>query len=260
VQRAKPIPTFAYWQIFETPKGSTRVLVHQPRQPKGRGKIILYFHGGDFIVGSPVTHADITGALCVSTGCPVYSIDYRLAPEHLAPAAIEDGMAVLAELAENDDRSRFVIAGDCAGGAIALAVEAATSDALKKRVAGVCSFYGLFGHFDPESHHRRGRRDDGTDLACRKRFWTLAHGDPKNSPFTVKALDRASPVPVYLMSGDGDPLCDDKLILAQTLEKRGRAVTVDLAAGERHGFLHNGPTDTAAARAIDWAVGWISDL
>lgn len=259
-ERARPIPSFAHWQSFETSAGAIRVLVHEPKHPSGSGKVIVYFHGGDFLFGSPATHADITTALCQRTGCPVYSVDYRLAPEHAASAAIEDGLAVIAALARDDQDSRFVISGDSAGAAIAMAVEAAAPRILKTRIAGVCGFYGAYGFFDAESHRLRGRRADGTDLACRQRYWRLAHGGSGESPYAISALDRASSVPVYFLAGDIDALCDDTLVLAETLEQRGRAVTIDLAAGEDHGFLHRASTDASASRAMDWVNAWISDL
>jgi len=85
--------------------------------------VIVYFHGGGYIVGSPLTHADITTELGRRTGLALYSVDYRLAPEFVAPAPIEDGHSVIDHLVRNGTRD-IILCGDSAGGSIALAVEA----------------------------------------------------------------------------------------------------------------------------------------
>jgi acetyl esterase/lipase len=86
------------------------------------GPCILYLHGGGYCVGSPRTHAALTGHLAARTRARVYAPDYRLAPEHPCPAAIDDAVAAYRGwLAEGTDPRRLVIAGDSAGGGLALA-------------------------------------------------------------------------------------------------------------------------------------------
>lgn len=60
---------------------------------------VLYFHGGAYCVGSPGTHRNLAGRLAVATGCPVITLDYRLAPEYPFPAAVDDGTTAFRELA-----------------------------------------------------------------------------------------------------------------------------------------------------------------
>ncbi|MFF7371564.1 alpha/beta hydrolase fold domain-containing protein [Streptomyces tricolor] len=84
---------------------------------------VLYLHGGGFTVGSPATHRSLAAHLAGATGRPVYVLDYRLAPEHPCPAALEDTLAAMDVLARDEGHapSSLVLAGDSAGGGIALA-------------------------------------------------------------------------------------------------------------------------------------------
>ena len=83
---------------------------------------VLYFHGGAYCVGSPGTHRNLVGRLALVTGCPVITLDYRLAPEHQFPAAVDDGRAAFDELATGMPPARIALAGDSAGGGLVMAV------------------------------------------------------------------------------------------------------------------------------------------
>jgi len=96
------------------------------------GGVVLYLHGGAFCLGSPATHRSVTTRLAVESGMPVWVPDYRLAPEHPYPAALDDALACYQALRERGYASdRIVIAGDSAGGALALSLALA----LKQRGA-----------------------------------------------------------------------------------------------------------------------------
>lgn len=237
--RAKPVPPDARWV------NAARVdVLHFPGQDVGNAAIV-YFHGGGFIVGSPVTHADIAMRLVRCTGLPVYSVAYRLAPEHRAPAPVEDGIAVIDHLLSAGAR-QLIICGDSAGGAIALAVEARLAEVQRNRIICVASFYGAHGLVDTPSMRERGSRADGTDRACVERYFELAGPNI----YSIEAVARNSPVPVYLMAAEDDALRDDTMILAQALEQKGRLVTLDRVFGADHGFLHGGESNGVAEQAI----------
>lgn len=94
--------------------------------------LVLYFHGGGYIVGSLASHAPFCARLARQTGATVLFTDYRLAPEHRFPAAFEDGVAALAE-ASARARGRLFIAGDSAGAGLALAVaQAAVAQGIRQ--------------------------------------------------------------------------------------------------------------------------------
>ncbi|MBK9573930.1 MAG: FAD-dependent oxidoreductase [Rhodoferax sp.] len=93
--------------------------------PAVRPGVVLYLHGGAYCVGSPATHRALTSRLCWNTGLPVFALDYRLAPEHPFPAALDDALAAYTELAS---LGPVVLAGDSAGGGLALATAIALRD------------------------------------------------------------------------------------------------------------------------------------
>jgi len=278
------------WRTIAHPEGRLRLLVQQPSPASGRGDsieptahlsplshdvgegqgedistrresaprcAILYFHGGGWIVGSPRTHADISGALADRTGLTVFSLDYRLAPECPAPAPVIDGCHALSALLRPGDIEGVVLCGDSAGAAIALAVERRAAAAIRTQIRGVCSFYGCFGLRDSPSIREFGDRADGLDVACIERFWTLANGPREPSPYAIDALAAADGVPVYLLAAGRDPLRDDTLALAAAYRSRGRPHHLDLVAGEAHGFLHDAGPSAAATAAIERAAAWI---
>lgn len=237
--RAKPVPPDAL---------SLRIGAVNVLRFAGHGAsnaAVVYFHGGGFIVGSPVTHADIAARLAHHTEMPVYSVDYRLAPDHKAPAPMEDGIAVVRHLIESGVE-RLAICGDSAGGAIALATEVRLTDDLRQHILGVGSFYGAHGNLDTGSLLTRGSRGDGTDRDCVARYFELAGREA----YAIATLAKASPVPVYLMAAEDDALRDDTLMLARAMEGQGRTVAVDRVSGVDHGFLHGGEENAEAEAAF----------
>ena len=243
-----------------------RVLIHHPTRWRSRECCIVYFHGGGWIVGSPSTHADISGALCEQTGLRVFSVDYRLAPEHPAPAPIEDGIAVLTHLLllskspNNGGCKSIILCGDSAGAAIAMAVERFAARAICARILGVCSLYGGFGLLNSASLRQWGSREEGLDIDCVSRFWRLANVRGKASPYAIESLGGHSDIPVYILVAGGDPLRDDSLALAKNLKNVGRLLVVDVVESEPHGFLHGVLHSAAAQGALARIGSWIDGL
>lgn len=252
------------WQTLEIEGRRLRLLMQQPARHLRQDCALLYFHGGGWIVGSPITHAEISRALCERTGLNVISVDYRLAPEHVAPAPIEDGLAALTLTlsAEAGDWGckRVVLCGDSAGAAIALAIERHVDASRRERILGVGSFYGGFGCLDSPSLRRWGSREQGLDAACVARFWRLANAPGTPSPYSVEAIAAPSAVPVYLLAASRDPLLDDSLALAAAYEKCGREIVLDLVEGATHGFLHEAGVSETATAAIARVSDWIGGL
>ena len=102
--------------------------------------VILFFHGGGYCIGSAETHRDLVSRLCTAAGARALSVDYRLAPEHPFPAAVDDGVAAYRWLIRQGvPASSIVIAGDSAGGGLALATLLALEEAGDELPAGgVC--------------------------------------------------------------------------------------------------------------------------
>ncbi len=102
--------------------------------------VVLYLHGGGYFFGSPQTHRQLLIALSKALDAPAYSLDYRLAPEHPFPAALEDGLAAYRWLIARHPRARGVSAGESAGGGLALATTLAARDAGLPLPAGLVLF------------------------------------------------------------------------------------------------------------------------
>lgn len=191
----------------------------------------------------------------------VVSVDYRLAPEHKAPAPIEDGSAALDDLFSRETRdggTRYaILCGDSAGGSIAMAVGRSATTDIRKRLLGVCSLYGCFGLTSSSSLRAFGNRDQGLDRACIRRYWRLAHGSSGRSPYSIAALETWSGPPVYLMIAGMDPLRDDSLALARALKAKGVTVAVDLHEHEGHGFLQEGRTRARLDSSLAGLAAWM---
>ena len=248
--RAKPVPADAFWYRIGADPDAIGVLCF-PGDGEAKNAIV-YFHGGGFIVGSPVTHADIAVCLAHHTGLPVHSVDYRLAPDHQAPAPAADGIAVIRHLLASGV-DRLMICGDSAGGAIALATEASLQDNLRNHMIGVVSFYGAHGLLETESIRTRGNRADGTDRDCVKRYFELAGGEA----YSIETLAGPAPIPVYLIAAQEDALRDDTLALADALTANGRSVTLDRVPSVDHGFLHGGEGNAVAEAALARFAMWL---
>ncbi len=123
-KRKPPVADVAH-RTIPGPGGPIRVRVYTP-DGVGPFPVVVYLHGGGFVICDLDTHDVLCRALCQASGCVVASVDYRLAPEHPFPAAVDDAEAAtrwaLSHAAEiGGDPSRVVVAGDSAGGCLATA-------------------------------------------------------------------------------------------------------------------------------------------
>lgn len=110
------------WGLTPTRLGDVPALEVDP-PGADRGRVLFYLHGGAYVFGSSTSHAGLAGALAVRLDCAAVLPDYRLAPEHPYPAALQDALAAWRALAA--EGQRITLAGDSAGGGLALALLAA---------------------------------------------------------------------------------------------------------------------------------------
>ncbi|WP_119269609.1 alpha/beta hydrolase [Taklimakanibacter deserti] len=243
------------WLSLDVGGRLIRLLIHDAAAPSDRA--IIYFHGGGWIVGSPSTHADITSALAATTGLPVISVDYRLAPEFVAEDMISDGLAVLRHFLGRYESA--ILCGDSAGGALALAVECNAGE-LKEDIIGVASFYGCFGLWANAALHQASAVSDGLDTLSVRRYWQAANRSQGLSPYSIPALAHAQGCPVHLLIAGRDPLCRDSLALANALKEKGRPVTIDMQAFADHSFLQDPRLHRARENAYRGIADWICAL
>ncbi|VWC51269.1 MULTISPECIES: alpha/beta hydrolase [Burkholderia] len=225
---------------------------------------VLFFHGGGFVVGSLDSHALITAQLAADTGLDVIAVDYRLAPEHRAPAALEDCLDVTR--AARDARWPFgpcvqplTLAGDSAGGMLAAAVATALRDAGERGVDGIALVYPMLG-FEPQSPARETEAHAPMltlDDVHRYRalYWegglldALGDGNPllrASVPLAAACFDGLPPV--LAIGAEHDPLRDDARVYVERIRAAGGAAHYWMGEGLVHGCWRALGTSPQAAR------------
>lgn len=215
--------------------------------PAGQGPfpLVVYFHGGGWVIGSPATHTKLCAELAEGAGVVVVSVHYRLAPEHTPPAQLDDCVAAVrwavdhaAEL--NADGSRFALAGDSAGGNLAACAALRLRDEGGPRARLQLLLYGAFtGNNDLPSVIENG---EGKILTRQMMDWFYRHylsagADPKDPYiFPINGDLRGLP-PAHLIVGTLDPLLDDSKLYAEALQKAGVPVKLSIYQDQPHIFL-----------------------
>ncbi|KVC47988.1 alpha/beta hydrolase [Burkholderia ubonensis] len=223
---------------------------HAHVAPRGT---VLFFHGGGFVVGSLDSHALITARLAADTGLAVIAVDYRLAPEHPAPAALDDCVAVaraaLAERLPFGPCARpLTLAGDSAGGMLAAAVATALRDAGEVGIDGVALVYPMLG-FEPQRPAR--------DAEAHAPMLTLDDVHRYRALYWNGRADAAAPLdaarfdglpPVLAIGAEHDPLRDDARVYVERIRAAGGAARFWLGTGLVHGCWRALDTSPQAAR------------
>ena len=226
-------PPYARWLdgIIAGPEGRDLAVTRiSCSQTVDRSKVILYLHGGAYVAGSPWTHRKMLARLSKMAGVPVLAPEYRLAPEHPFPAALEDARAAWDHLyAVGYDPEDIVIGGDSAGGGLALAL-------LAELCAKGCAPAALFA-FSPWTDLAGTGRSltenaDADALLPAARLAEVAEmylqgqspTDPGASPLRA---DFPSPPPICFHYAETEILRDDTLRMAERLRGSGAEVRLE---------------------------------
>ena len=226
------------------PAGPVPVRIYRPKP--GTLPVLVFFHGGGFVIGDLDTHDGLCRGLANRAECLVVSVDYRLAPEARFPAAPEDCYAATRWVAENaaelgGDPDRIAIGGDSAGGNLTAVTALMARDrggpALRKQVL----VYPVTDcRFDTASYLANA---DGLFLTRDMMKWFWGHylesesdgASPYASP--LRADDLGSLPPALVVTAEYDPLCDEGEAYAHRLNDAGNKVTLIRYGGQIHGFL-----------------------
>jgi acetyl esterase len=234
------------------------VRVYRPDDSGGPSPALVFFHGGGWVVGSIDTHDGITRALANRSGCVVVSVDYRVAPDHRFPTAIDDAWAATTWVSENAaelgiDPARLAVGGDSSGGNLAAAVARRARDA-GLPIAFQLLVYPVTDHrFDSGSYDEFAQGYSLTREAMRW-YWSQYLGDadgsdPDASP--ARAADLAGLAPAFVASAGLDPLRDEGEAYARRLQEAGVPTTLVRYDGMIHGFLRMPAIIDRAADALD---------
>ncbi len=239
----------AFMGSFAVPEGVRRTpteVAGRPAilvEPKGAARpgTILYFHGGSFCLGSPQTAMVLTANLVRRTSVRAISLDYRLAPEHPFPAAIEDCAAAFRSLLDSGaDPASIAFAGDSAGGGLTVTTCLAARDAGLPMPAAIVAFSpGL----DRTRSGASMRTKEGIDpfLTMDGMAYTAQmylDGQDPNQPLLAPAVyaDLTGFPPILLQVGTNEMLLDDSVRLAERAREADVDVTLDVTAGVPHVF------------------------
>ncbi|MFV0384737.1 alpha/beta hydrolase [Paracoccus sp. (in: a-proteobacteria)] len=206
--------------------------------------VLVYFHGGGWVIGNLETVDALCHDLCAQAQAVVVSVDYRLAPEHPFPAAIEDGQAVLDALraeagALRVDARRIFVAGDSAGGNIAASLALIEADA-GHSLAGQVLIYPVTDVSTTHSSMLRFASGLNLDAATMQWFGDCYLPDPemrsdwRASPLLARMT--APPAPALVVTAGYDPLLDEGAAYATRLASAGTPVEYLCFATQIHGF------------------------
>ncbi|SIR45180.1 acetyl esterase [Rhizobium sp. RU20A] len=226
--------------------------------PAAGAPALLYLHGGGWVIGAPETHEDICRILANAVGAVVVSSDYRLAPEHRFPAAIEDCATALAFMVEHAgdlgiDAGRIVVGGDSAGGNLAAVLALMARNGTVPPVVGQILIYPVTDQSQTGESYTTCA--EGYGLTAAGMRWFRDHyltsraewDDWRASPLKAEGLAGVAPAIVILAGAD--VLYSEGLAYARRLEAEARCTT-KIWPGQIHGFVSHGGIIPEAAEAL----------
>jgi acetyl esterase len=229
---------------------------------------LLFLHGGGWVLGDLETHEGICRRIAAAAGCCVVAVDYRLAPEHPFPAAVEDSAAALRWVTAHAesldiDADRIAVGGDSAGGNLAAVLALMGRDGSTPRCMYQVLLYpvtdlGMTG----ESYARVTK---GMPLTAGSMRYFIDHYVPteadrihwRASPLRAASLEGAPPA--LVLTCGHDPLCTEGQLYAARLEREGVPVTALHLSDQAHGILNMGKAIGAVGGVLDFAAATLRE-
>ena len=230
--------------------------------------VLVYFHGGGWVIGNLDTHDGICRSLANRVGCLIVSVDYRLAPEHRFPAAPEDCYAATRWLAEHagslgGDKGRIAVGGDSAGGNLAAVVALMARDRGGPKLAFQLLVYPATDtDFETRSYRENS---EGYFLTRADMVWFWNHYAPRDedrrNPYAapLRAASLRGLPPALVITAEFDPLCDDGNAYAARLREDGVPVRLSQQDGLIHGFFQMGAVIDRGRASVDEASRALKD-
>jgi acetyl esterase len=228
--------------------------------------VLLYLHGGGFTIGNLETHDSLCRQLALRSGAAVVALDYRLAPEHRFPTAVNDAWAAMKWLAANAaslglDSTRLAVGGDSAGGTLAAVCAIHARDSGLSLRGQVLITPGTATHADAPSHTTFAQ---GYLLEQQGIAWFFDHyigvserSDWRFAPLNASDLEGVAPACVIL--AECDPLVDEGVAYADKLRAAGVNVALELYRGVTHDFMKLGRVIPEALAAQAAAANFLQN-
>jgi len=240
-----------------------RIRVQTVRPPNaGPERLLVYFHGGGWCVGSPETHGPIVRRLAEALACNAWSIDYALAPEAPFPNGLSDCEAAI-ELAQSEHPdAQLIVAGDSAGANLAIAATLRLRNRALALPHALLLFYGVYtDDCGGASMDMYGDGGYGLSIEAHRRYMQAYVGAAQLSsadaryvfPLRVNADLRGLP-PCYLLAAQVDILRDQSHEFAAALRAAQVETAIDEAPGVTHGFLSYGKALPEVGAALQRAA------
>ena len=243
--------------------------LYTPAGLEAGSPLVVFFHGGGFVLGDLDSHDAPCRYIADRARVRVLSVDYRLAPETIFPAAADDAVAATAWAIEHADQlgadpARVAVSGDSAGGNLAGVVARELALAGGAQPAFSLLFYPVTGA-DPENRSRdtfaSGYFLNKADIEYFRQLYTPEPGQDTDPKFDLRHADRLAGIGrTHVVVAGFDPLRDEGAAYAQRLRDAGVDATTQLAPGALHGFLNMVGVSTDARVDVDAALDVLTEV
>lgn len=226
-------------------------------------KVVLYFHGGGFVMGNAKSHRNIVGNFVKNLGVKALVFDYHLAPEHPAPAAVFDGVAMYTWLlGQGYKAENIAFAGDSAGAGIELATMIKCKDDGLPMPAACAAFSPCTDMtISGESHKTRAKADPCTPEGMTETYlgYYVGQGDPKHPYASPLFADLQGLPPIIIQVGNDETLRDDSIRFAEKAKQAGVEVKIKVWKGMFHCFPLLAPMFPEATEALNETCSFLRE-
>jgi acetyl esterase len=253
---------------FPGPESKVPLRIYTP-EGEGPFAVLVFYHGGGFVIGDLDSHDKECRALCNRAGCIVVAVHYRLAPEHPFPAAPNDCYAALQWVAAHasefrGDPSRLAVGGDSAGGNLSAVIALLARDQDGPPLRFQLLIYPTVDARSLDAYPSQAENASGPILKRETMEYFMGHYMGSGSQSDSNRMDvRASPIlaeslaglpPALIITAELDPLRDEGEAYAEALEAAGVSTVLCRYDGQPHAFFQLSPILDAGKLALDQAA------
>lgn len=236
---------------IKTTAGFTAIRDYLPANRRADNPLVIFFHGGGFVLGSLDSHDSICADLAFGAGLELVAVDYRLAPEHLYPAALEDCLEVIRHFQRTAPERALILAGDSAGAWLAASCLHHLRPQIAPIIGQLLIYPALGGDINANSYHEHAEAPLFTTqdmLFYAQCFFGAEAADKITGPLCD--TDFSGLVPTIIFGAEFDPLSDDGPHYAKQINDAGGQAHCFTEAGLVHGYLRGRQSAVGFARSF----------